>query len=392
MKEVIRICIFGVLLVLIGCRSESVVETDELHQENMKKIVFFENYEKGNIVTYEQEDLNYADYSNPAIPFAQSVKYFLYQNSQIKKNIERKFGEVDFTKSTQVFRNEETGDKMVCFPIMKNGLIVHLLSVVVNKEYSYFYFRAMKGDESDFFNDVLTSFKKRRMFYNMKESLLSNEGDNRVNGYIGEVVIIKYNGLRRPHMEIVWSWGRDGNDGSGGGSSMGMGFPTGEGDGGGGSPSGINNSDFILNPNDAKKYPKFDKTVRNIKNYVSSNKKVKETLIKYTGLSEKELLNKLEYGKGPLVKVTKLPDAYGYHNPFTNKVLINEKYVSRLERAENSSAEVLNLFLSIVLLHEFVHWTDGLVFNYFQENGENWERETYGVVVNHNNIIELIKK
>lgn len=244
MKEAIRICIFGVLLVLIGCRSESVVETDELHQENMKKIIFFENYEKGNIVTYEQEDLNYADYSNPAIPFAQSVKYFLYQNSQIKKNIERKFGEVDFTMSTQVFRNEETGDKMVCFPIMKNGLIVHLLSVVVNKEYSYFYFRAMKGDESDFFNDVLTSFKKRRMFYNMKESLLSNEGDNRVNGYIGEVVIIKYNGLRRPHMEIVWSWGRDGNDGSGGGGgpSMGMGFPTGEGDGGRSIPPQQNNT------------------------------------------------------------------------------------------------------------------------------------------------------
>jgi hypothetical protein len=38
------------------------------------------------------------------------------------------------------------------------------------------------------------------------------------------------------------------------------------------------------------------------------------------------------------------------------------------------------------LLHEFVHWTDGLFFNYTQENGENWEKATYGFVVNMGNV------
>ena len=85
-----------------------------------------------------------------------------------------------------------------------------------------------------------------------------------------------------------------------------------------------------------------------------------------------------------------MPGAYGYHNPFTNIVKININYIKKLENSIGANAEVMNLFLSITLLHEFVHWTDGIFFNWFQESGEAWEIATYGFIVDTGNI-KLIK-
>lgn len=163
---------------------------------------------------------------------------------------------------------------------------------------------------------------------------------------------------------------------------------------GGGGSNGLEvlSPSFIMNKNDIQKYPKFTNTVKNIVNYVESNPKVLQTLQKYTNLTREELVNKLKFGSGPKIEITELNGAYGYHNPFTNTVQISKTYVQRLESSTHSNGEVMNLFLSIVLLHEFVHWTDGLFFNWTQENGENWEIATYGVVVDHLNVVKLIKK
>jgi len=133
-------------------------------------------------------------------------------------------------------------------------------------------------------------------------------------------------------------------------------------------------------------YPKFTNTVINIADYVISNPKILTTLKTYTGLTGIEIWEKLQFGQGPTVIITQLDGNYGYHNPSTNTVEIDIDYVNKLENSTDASAELLNLMLSITLLHEFVHWTDGLFFNYSQENGNNWEIATYGFVVDMNNI------
>ena len=156
------------------------------------------------------------------------------------------------------------------------------------------------------------------------------------------------------------------------------------GDGSGGTPSPV--FKYPLGSNYETEYPKFTNTVKNIADYVFSNPKILATLKYYTGLTSIEIYEKLQYGQGPTVLITQLNNAYGYHNPFTNTVQIDIDYVKNLENSTGSSAELLNLMLSITLLHEFVHWTDGLFFDYSQENGNNWEIATYGFVVNMGNV------
>lgn len=120
---------------------------------------------------------------------------------------------------------------------------------------------------------------------------------------------------------------------------------------------------FPLGSNYETEYPKFTNTVINIADYVTSNPKIMATLKDYTGLTGLEIWEKLQYGQGPTVIITQLDDKYGYHNPFTNTVYIDIDYVNKLESSTGSTGEILNLMISISLLHEFVHWTDGLIFN-----------------------------
>ncbi len=63
-----------------------------------------------------------------------------------------------------------------------------------------------------------------------------------------------------------------------------------------------------------------------------------------------------------------------------------------MESSTSFNGEALNLLLSVTLLHEFVHWSDGLFFNYTQENGENWEKATYGFFVNYDKAVTLTKQ
>lgn len=148
---------------------------------------------------------------------------------------------------------------------------------------------------------------------------------------------------------------------------------------------------FKMRKIDQIKYPRFTNTVKDIPNYVNSNNKVMTKFKEFTGLGSQQIIEKLKFGKGPMLEITDLDNAYGYHNPFTDIVKIDTKYVKMLENSSAADAEVLNLLLSITLLHEFIHWTDGVFFNWTQENGEAWELATYGIIVHLGNI-HLIKK
>ena len=152
----------------------------------------------------------------------------------------------------------------------------------------------------------------------------------------------------------------------------------------------LDSPDFKMRKIDKVKYPKFTNTVINIANYVNSNPNVMQTLKQFTGMNDQQVLNALKFGQGPLLEIVDLPGAYGYHNPLTNTIQIDINYVKKLENSIGANAEIMNLFLSITLLHEFIHWTDGLFFNWTQESGESWEIATYGFIVDMGNV-KLIK-
>lgn len=148
MKGVIRICIFGILLVLASCRSESILEDEKLYQSQVEKIVFFENYNEGEIVHYRQKNLNYSDYSNPAIPFVQSFQVYMDRNPEKYKEIEKQFGRVYLGSSSEIFTSSETGEQMVFFPVYKNDRIVGMMKSVVDKDFTELGFSFYKGNEN----------------------------------------------------------------------------------------------------------------------------------------------------------------------------------------------------------------------------------------------------
>lgn len=159
-----------ILLVLIGCRSESMVETEEFHQKSAKKIVFFEDYTKTNY--------------NPIIPFIQSTKAYLTIKPETKKQIEEKYGMLDFESSSDIFTNEKTGTLSVFFPIIKENKISTFLKVSVNKQLTEINFSFSALNENTI-----------SILENEHISKMSDDPDNRNRGvregYIEEVIITR---------------------------------------------------------------------------------------------------------------------------------------------------------------------------------------------------------
>lgn len=159
MKGVIRICIFGVLLTLVGCRSESLVEEEELYREQIDKIKFFENYEKNKNHRYDEEWLNYENTNNPAIPFSQSLKTLLVNRPEVAEIIKKHYGEIYWEATSRVIESKE-GDKVVYYPIIGKGKDrnKYVLKSVVNKNHTYLRFEIQTKDKEELASQVLDNF------------------------------------------------------------------------------------------------------------------------------------------------------------------------------------------------------------------------------------------
>lgn len=91
---------------------------------------------------------------------------------------------------------------------------------------------------------------------------------------------------------------------------------------------------------DQQKYLRFTEMVRGLKSYVQNNSNILESLVKISGLTKAQVLDKLTFGKGPSINIiSNLKDKNGnivygkfmYKDP--SSIYMNETYISKLENA-----------------------------------------------------------
>ncbi|MDV3776763.1 hypothetical protein CMU25_08445 [Elizabethkingia anophelis] len=181
----------------------------------------------------------------------------------------------------------------------------------------------------------------------------------------------------------------------------------GDGSGGGGGGGGDLDIETDVSPNfrmklsDQRKYLRFTEMVKGLKSYVQNNSNILESLVKISGLTKAQVLDKLTFGKGPSISiVSNLKDKNGnvvygkfvYKEP--NSISINETYVSKLENAStNIDIEASTFLLAVTVLHEFVHYGNNATDSFpagGKEAGKLFENEVYGVVITEENATDYI--
>lgn len=158
-----------------------------------------------------------------------------------------------------------------------------------------------------------------------------------------------------------------------------------------------------IDPRLITKYPKLMNVIKGLHAKVSSTPKIMTALKKYTGLSETAILTQLKVNKvGPTlvvrpneqmkaIRAGKVVYSYGMFKPNeANKLFIylNEDYVDFLENSTSANYDKLELFISTIVLHEYVHWA-GYNFNLFPslgnvEYGELFEKDAFGGIIYYN--------
>ncbi|WP_128546474.1 hypothetical protein [Larkinella soli] len=121
-----------------------------------------------------------------------------------------------------------------------------------------------------------------------------------------------------------------------------------------------------------------------------------DALVKWSGFSPAKIRELLKFGKGPTVKIMDLrssrgPKIYGHCRcpgvPET-AVEIEVAFVRGLEQANLKSTKQATAFLlSVVLLHEFVHYGTytNNINEYLIEFGEQFEKQAFRVVIGKGN-------
>lgn len=139
-----------------------------------------------------------------------------------------------------------------------------------------------------------------------------------------------------------------------------------------------------LSATDEKLYPKLYYYLKNDIPKLRSHMKISKALMKYGQIKKAGIPTVLNYGTGPIVKVTSLVRACGEFTPNTNS---NELrlHKSLADRFEKSSGDMVLLrTVGATILHELVHWgddQDGL--DYPGEEGELFEKHVYKMSQHH---------
>jgi uncharacterized membrane protein YgcG len=154
--------------------------------------------------------------------------------------------------------------------------------------------------------------------------------------------------------------------------------------------------DLQFDPNDQINtlYPNLYQLVKNLKSFVKSSPEVMAALIYWSGFSKQQILEKLTFGTGPVVKVVDGLDAYSSYNKTTgeNVLKISGSWVRGLEAAVLPGTKRGTAFVvAVAILHEFVHFGTG------QHNvdegkfdfGWGFERTAFKVIVDAKNANEV---
>jgi hypothetical protein len=141
-------------------------------------------------------------------------------------------------------------------------------------------------------------------------------------------------------------------------------------------------------------YPNLYQLVKNLKSFVKSSPEVMAALQHWSGFSKQQILDKLTFGSGPIVKVVEGLDGFSSYNKKTgeNILKINASWARGLEAAVLPATKQGTAFMvAVSLLHEFVHYGTGQhnINEGDYDFGWGFERSAFSVIVNENNANEI---
>lgn len=145
--------------------------------------------------------------------------------------------------------------------------------------------------------------------------------------------------------------------------------------------------------NYSTKYPKLTEYLKNQLPKTGEIPKIVNTIKEISGISEEQIINDLKWGHGPALEIIQL-DNYSsntsdktvgaFDKLLPNTILLDIDYVEGLENGTNSQIEEdgLLFYLGVVILHEYVHYTDNIDGQDFPgEEGEIFEIRAYGQTI-----------
>ena len=140
-----------------------------------------------------------------------------------------------------------------------------------------------------------------------------------------------------------------------------------------------------MTPGDISTYKKFHKYVSLKIPEVAKVSSIVNEIRKEAGtISTAKIKEALEWGKGPTINVTVMPEA-GKFTPGTNIIKIRKLRVDQFEAGKGlvkTSKGQLVYYVGVILLHELTHWADDQdgIDNPLEE-GDEFEKTIYGAVV-----------
>lgn len=150
---------------------------------------------------------------------------------------------------------------------------------------------------------------------------------------------------------------------------------------------------LIISTYDRLAFPTLARILDGLESKVKSDTKLMGLLKEYTHLSESEILDKLKSGQGPIVTIgtdTELRGAYSAYDPNTGKILISRSVALDANLYSYKSATAAEFYLSVCILHEFVHYGEHATQNFLSHNnryddpGFRFEEDYYGGAVQLN--------
>ena len=143
---------------------------------------------------------------------------------------------------------------------------------------------------------------------------------------------------------------------------------------------------FEISAEVAKAYPGLKHFLQFGIQAIAKNPTIMNGLKKYGGYSDQEVLEALEFGKGPEIIIGNTDGALGMFirdEQTKDKLFIDTFLMKRFQKSSGLDKEIYLLMISITILHEFVHRGDYIKnINRPGEEGDLFEIDVYGEDMN----------
>lgn len=149
---------------------------------------------------------------------------------------------------------------------------------------------------------------------------------------------------------------------------------------------------FPEGSNYEKDYPKLANYIKNTIQQAANDPKVLAALAKYSEMSVEDIKKALTWGEGPTIKITALKEAFGEFTPDigSKEIRLDVVHVKKFESATGTEGLDYQFLFEVTTLHELTHYGDDQDGKDIPgEEGEHFENEAYGTVVNLSNMATI---